>query len=144
MPTARVLRGFRAAHPLRGHSAHYRDYATPWRQADNAHKIGLRTIRPYAMNAIRRPITPLKIMGVISWYLACTPMNTRLSIAKTVAAATVSAGCQWKAAGTISPTVQTSSRMPRAIHASRGNAPKDGTSLLTLSNMKTFMTPDAP
>jgi len=27
-----------------------------------------------------------------------------------VAATTVSAGCQWKAAGTISPTVQTSSR----------------------------------
>src|SRR5579859_4871743 len=51
---------------------------------------------------------------------------------------------QWKTAGTISPTVQTSSRMPRAVQASRGNAPKDGTSLLTLSNMKTFMTPDAP
>ena len=28
--------------------------------------------------------------------------------------------------------------------ASRGNAPKDGTSWLTLSNMKTFMTPDDP
>ena len=34
--------------------------------------------------------------------------------------------------------------MPRAIQASRGNAPKDGTSPLTLSNMKAFMTPDAP
>jgi hypothetical protein len=32
----------------------------------------------------------------------------------------------------------------RAIQASRGNALKDGTSWLTFSNMKTFMTPDAP
>jgi hypothetical protein len=31
--------------------------------------------------------------------------------------------------------------MPRAIQASRGNAPKDGTPSRTLSNMKTFMTP---
>src|SRR5687768_87276 len=37
-----------------------------------------------------------------------------------------------------------SSRMPRAIQASRGNAPKDGTCPLTLSNMKTFMMPEAP
>ena len=56
----------------------------------------------------------------------------------------MSAGCQWRAEGTISPTVQTSSRMPRAFQASRGKAPKDGTPSLTLSNRKTFMTPDAP
>ena len=31
-------------------------------------KIGLRTIRPYAMNAMRRPSTPLKRMDVISPY----------------------------------------------------------------------------
>ena len=67
-------------------------------------KIGFRTIRPYAMNAMRRPSTPLMMMGGISRYLTCTQMNTRLSIARTVAATTVSAGCQWKAAGTISPT----------------------------------------
>ena len=54
------------------------------------------------------------------------------------------AGCQRKTPGTISPTVQTSSRMPSAIQASRGKAPNDGTPSLTLSNMKTFMTPDAP
>ncbi len=53
----------------------------------------------------------------VSPYLTCTQMNTRLSIARTVAATTVSVGCQWKAAGTISPTVQTSSRMPRDIRA---------------------------
>ena len=46
--------------------------------------------------------------------------------------------------GTISPTTQTSSRMPRAIQASCGNAPKDGTCPLILSNIKTFMKPDAP
>ena len=74
--------------------------------------IGFRTIRPYAMNAMTRPSTPLKMMGVISRNLTCTPMNTRLSIARTVAATTVSAGCQRKTPGTISPTVQTSSRMP--------------------------------
>src|SRR3954469_17901707 len=34
--------------------------------------------------------------------------------------------------------------MPRTIQAFRGNAPKDGTPSLTLSNMKTFMTPDDP
>src|SRR5277367_3530698 len=94
------------------------------------------------MNAMRRPSTPLKIIGVTSRYLTCTPTNTRLSTAKTAAARIVSCGCQWNAAGTMSPTVHTSSRMPRVIQASRGNAPKDGTSLLTLSNMKTFMTPD--
>ena len=79
------------------------------------------------MNAMRRPSAPLMMMDGVSLYLTCTQTNTRLSIARTVAATTVSAGCQWKAAGTISPTVQTSSRMPRAVQASRGNAPKDGT-----------------
>ena len=74
------------------------------------------------MNAMRRLSTPLKI----------------------VAARIVSRGCQWSAAGTMSPTVHTNSRMPRVIQASPGNAPKDGTSWLTLSNMKTFMTPDDP
>ena len=34
---------------------------------------------------------------------------------------------------------QTSSRMPRAIQASGGNAPKDATFPLILSNMKSFM-----
>src|ERR1700691_3261443 len=105
-------------------------------------KIGCKTIRPYAMNAMRRPSTPLKMMGATTRYLTCTPTNTRLSTAKTVAARIVSGGCQWNAAGTMSPTVQTSSRMHRAIQAFRGKAPKDGTSLLTLSTMKTFMTPD--
>src|SRR5580692_9198993 len=84
------------------------------------------------MNAMRRPSAPLKRMAVISPYLACTQMNTRLSIVRTAAATTVSAGCQWRAAGTTSPTVQTSSRMPRAVTPS-----------LTLSNRKTFMTSDA-
>jgi hypothetical protein len=51
---------------------------------------------------------------------------------------------QWKAEGTINPTTQTSSRMPRIVQTFLGNAPKDETSLLTLSNMKSFMTPDAP
>src|SRR4051794_31610163 len=106
-------------------------------------KIGLSTIRPYAMNAMRRPSTALMMMGVISRYLACTPTNTRLSIARTAAATTVSGGCQCKASGTISPAVQTSSRMPRASQACRGNAAKDATPSLTLSSMKTFMTPDA-
>src|ERR1022692_2698956 len=55
-------------------------------------------MRPYAMNAMRRPSTPLKMMAVISPYLACTHTNTRLSIVRTVAATTVSAGCQWRAA----------------------------------------------
>ena len=41
------------------------------------------------------------------------PPNTRLSTAKTVAARIVSGGCQWNAAGTMSPTVHTSSRIPR-------------------------------
>jgi hypothetical protein len=68
---------------------------------------------------MRRPSTPLKMMGVISRYLACTQTNTRLSIVRNAAATTVSAGCQWRAAGTISPTVQASSRMPRAFQASR-------------------------
>ena len=70
------------------------------------------------MNAMSRPSTPLMMMGVISRYLACTQMNTRLSIARTVAATTVSAGCQWRAAGTISPIVQTSS-----IYGVVGNIP---------------------
>src|SRR5204863_342938 len=56
----------------------------------------------------------------------------------------VSDGCQCNALGTISPTVQTSSTMPRNIQVWRGNAPNDFTSALTLSNMKTFMTPEAP
>jgi hypothetical protein len=42
------------------------------------------------------------------------------------------------------PTTQMSSMIPRAIQASRGNAPKDDTPSVILSNMKTFMTPDAP
>jgi hypothetical protein len=33
-------------------------------------KIGFRTMRPYAMNAMRRPSTKLKMMDVISPYLA--------------------------------------------------------------------------
>jgi outer membrane protein assembly factor BamB len=107
-------------------------------------EIGDRNMRPYAMNAMTRPSTLTKMMGGISRYLTCTQMNTRLSIARTAAATTVSTGCQWRAAGTISPTRQTSSMTPRAIQAFRGNAPKDGTSELTLSNMKTFITPDAP
>jgi hypothetical protein len=78
-------------------------------------KIGFRTIRPYTMNAIRTPSTPLKKMGVISRYLTCTQANTILSIVRTAAATTVSTECQWRAAGTISPTVQTSSRTPRAF-----------------------------
>src|SRR5206468_2646355 len=86
----------------------------------------------------------LMTMGVVSRYLTCTAMNTTLSIARTAAAATVSAGCQRNAAGTISPTVQTSSTMPRATQAFRGNAAKDATPSLTLSSMKTFMMPDAP
>src|SRR5215472_11912370 len=94
------------------------------------------------MNAIRRPNTALMIIGVTSRYLACTPMNTRLSTARTTAATTVSTGCQWNAAGTISPTTQTNSRMPRAVHALRGKAAKDRTSWLILSNMKTFMMPE--
>src|ERR1700686_4670693 len=36
-------------------------------------KIGFRTIRPYAMNAMRRPSPTLMMMGGISRYLACTP-----------------------------------------------------------------------
>jgi hypothetical protein len=34
--------------------------------------------------------------------------------------------------------------MPRSIHVCRDNAPKDGTSPLISSNMKTFMTPEDP
>src|SRR5579875_1786030 len=48
------------------------------------------------------------------------------------------------AAGPISPTVQMSSSMPSVVQACCGNAPKDGTPSLILSNMKTFITPDAP
>ena len=55
-------------------------------------EIGARTIRPYAMNAMRSPRPALMTMDVISRYLTCTPMNTRLSAAKTVAATTVSIG----------------------------------------------------
>ena len=46
------------------------------------------------MNAMRRPSAPLKMMAGTSPYLACTQTNTRLSIVRTVAATTVSAGCQ--------------------------------------------------
>src|ERR1700722_42736 len=42
----------------------------------------------------------------------------------------------------MSPIVHTSATVPRVIQAFRGKAPKDGTSWLTLSNMKTFITPD--
>ena len=55
---------------------------------------GLKNIRPYVMNAMRRPSTPLKIMGVISRYLTCTATNTRLSTARIMAARIVSGGCQ--------------------------------------------------
>ena len=66
-------------------------------------EIGARTIRPYAMNAMRRPSTPLMTMGGISRYLTCTQMNTRLSIARTAAATTVSVGCQWQGGGDDQP-----------------------------------------
>src|SRR5271170_2107740 len=91
---------------------------------------------------VRRPA--VQMIGAILRYLTCTQTNTRLAIVRTVAATTVSAGRHGSAAGTISPTEQTSSRMPRAFQASLGNASKDGTPSRTLSNMKTFMTPDAP
>src|SRR5579864_3610906 len=44
----------------------------------------------------------------------------------------------------MSPITQMSSRMPNAIQACRGKAPKDGTSRLIFSNIKTLMTPDEP
>ena len=47
-------------------------------------KIGCRTIRPYAMNATRRPRTALMIVSAASRYLTCTEMNTRLSTARIV------------------------------------------------------------
>src|ERR1035437_6970182 len=90
---------------------------------------------------MRRPSTPLKIIGVISRYWMGTQMKTSLPIARTVAARTVSRGCQWRAAGTMSPTVQTSSRMPRAIQTSRGNAPKDGPPSLTRSEERRVALP---
>src|SRR5204862_1448751 len=68
--------------------------------------IGCRNIRPYARKAISRPSTTLMTTVPISRYLTCTPTNTRLSIARTAAAATVSPGCQWMAPGTISPATQ--------------------------------------
>src|ERR1700677_4551709 len=95
-------------------------------------KIGCRTIRPYAMNAMRRPSTPLKIMGATSRYLTCTQTNTRLSTPRTVAARIVSGGCQWNAAGTMSPTVHTSSTMPTFTNIFRMSTAKAGTALLTL------------
>jgi hypothetical protein len=107
-------------------------------------ETGFKNIRPYARNAISRPITLFKMMGVVSRYFTCTQTNKRLSTAKIAAARTISCGCQWRAAGTMSPTAHASSRIPRTIHAFRGNAPKLGTSWLTLSNKKTFMTPDDP
>jgi hypothetical protein len=39
------------------------DVVRIWRPAGQG--IGFRTIRPYVMNAMRKPSTPLKIMGVI-------------------------------------------------------------------------------
>src|SRR5690348_13647240 len=95
------------------------------------------------MNAMSKPSTPLMTMGVVSRYFTWTAMKTRLSTARTAAAATVSCGLALSAPGTMSPTAQTSSRTPNTAHASRGIAPKDRTSALTLSNMNTFMTPDA-
>ncbi|MND00526.1 hypothetical protein D3C83_191770 [compost metagenome] len=71
------------------------------------------------------------IIGGTSRYWTCTHTNTSVSIARTVAAATVSDGFQWKTAGTIRPIVQTSSMIPRVVQASRGNAPKDATPSLT-------------
>ena len=55
-------------------------------------------------------------------------------------------GAQWMPAqgdGHDLPTTHRSSTMPRPIHACRGNAPNEETSTITLSNMNTFMTPDA-
>jgi len=46
------------------------------------------------MNAMRRPSTTAMMMGPVSRDLACTPMNTRLSIARTAAATTVSLASQ--------------------------------------------------
>src|SRR6202167_2992888 len=48
-------------------------------------KIGFRTIRPYAMNAMRRPSKPLKMRVVISPYLAGTQTNTHHSIVRIAA-----------------------------------------------------------
>ncbi len=56
--------------------------------------IGARNILPYAMNAMMTPNTMLMTMDPISWYLRWTPMNTRLSMARIVAATTVSVGRQ--------------------------------------------------
>jgi hypothetical protein len=52
--------------------------------------IGCRNIRPYAMNAMRRPSAPLRIVVATSRYLTCTQTNRRLSTARTVAARIVS------------------------------------------------------
>jgi hypothetical protein len=77
-------------------------------------KIGLRTIRPYAMNAMRRRGTPRKMMVVISPYLACTQTPDRQDRGGHHRERRMPV----EGGGTISPTVQTSSTMPRAIQAS--------------------------
>lgn len=59
--------------------------------------------------------TTLMMMGGISRFVTCAPINTRLSVARIAAATTVSIGCQCTTAGTISPTEQTSSSIPRAV-----------------------------
>jgi hypothetical protein len=45
--------------------------------------------------------------------------------------------------GTMRPTTQTISMIPSSVQTLFGNAPNDFTSALTLSNMKTFMVPEA-
>jgi len=74
---------------------------------------------------MRRPRTALMTMVMVSRYFVCTQMKTRLSSDRTAAATPVSSGCQWRAAGTISPTTQSSSMMPSAVQAFRGKAPND-------------------
>ncbi len=69
------------------------------------------------------------MMGAISRYWTCTQMNTRLSVARSAAATTVSVGCQRKAGGGDQTDHadefedSESSRTPRAIQTCRGNAP---------------------
>jgi len=57
-------------------------------------EIGCKNIRPHATNAMTTPSAPLKMMGVVSRYFTCTPMNTRLSTARITAARIVRCGCQ--------------------------------------------------
>ena len=66
-------------------------------------EIGFRTIRPYAMNAISRPSTTHMTMVAVSRYLTCTPMNTRLSTARSAAATTESFGCRRRGGGDDQP-----------------------------------------